>query len=92
MNMSPAMESFLVGLLCGGVIGAAVVLSRRLLALAFGLGAAVLVFVLIDQGVPGLEWYGRQLILEVLQHRHLMGGAVLGVVLAAMAFDRSSKD
>ena len=68
---SPEFESFIAGMLCGAVVGAAATLSRRLLGLVFGLGGALIVFVLIDQGVPGLEAAVRQLIDQALLHQHL---------------------
>lgn len=88
MTAGPGFETFVVGLLCGAVFGAAGTFAPRFIGLLLGLGAAVIVFIVADQGVQGLEVAVGGVIDEAVRNQHLVVGVVVGAVLAAALLTR----
>jgi hypothetical protein len=91
MTMTPGFERFLVGLLCGAIFGAAGFFSRQILGLIFGLAAAAILFLIVDQGVPGLEITIGHVLGEVQRYQHFVLGAAVGVLLASSVLRGGSR-
>ena len=90
--VSTGFETFITGIFCGAVFGAAGAFSRRILGVLFGLAAAWMVFVAVEDGLPGLEGAVHTLIEEAKRHQRLVLGVAVGAVLAASLLSRSASN
>ncbi len=84
----PALSEFLTACVVGLVLGAAAAAARFLVVVALVVGAAALTYLLVTQGVPGVEAAMWVLLEQVVQQKVFAAGLGVGGVTGAVFGER----